>query len=163
MNANSRARLTAILWGGLVAGTIDIGAACLISGRGIPYILHVIAGGLLGKEALAGGTGTALLGLLLQELMGVIIAAVYVLASTRLTLLTRHWVPWGLAFGVVVYFVMNYVVLPLSAWHVVPPFNLAKFLPNMAAMLLFGLIVAFFAARRDGVAAGSARAASPAI
>jgi hypothetical protein len=72
-------------------------------------------------------------------------------------------VPWGLAFGVVVYFVMSYVVLPLSAWHVVPPFNLAKFLPKMAAMLLFGLIVAFFAARRDGVAAGSARAASPAI
>lgn len=162
MNTNSRALLAAVLWGGLVAGTIDIGAACLISGRSIPYILHVIAGGLLGKQALAGGAGTAVLGLLLQELMGIIIAAVYVLAATRLPMLTRRWVPWGLAYGVVVYFVMNYVVLPLSAWHVVPPFNLTKFLPNMAAMLLFGVIVAFFAARRAGVATGGARAASPA-
>ena len=162
MNTNSRTLLAAILWGGIVAGTIDIGAACLISGRSIPYILHVIAGGLLAKEALAGGTGTALLGLLLQELMGIIIAAIYVLASVQLPLLRLRWVWCGLAYGVVVYFVMNYVVLPLSAWRVVPPFNLAKFLPNMAAMLLFGLIVAFFAARRDGAARGTARATSPA-
>ena len=162
MNTSTRTLLAAILWGGIVAGTIDIGAACLITMRGVPYILHVIAGGLLGKEALAGDTGIALLGLLLQELMGIIIAAIYVLASVQLPLLRRHWVWCGLAYGVVVYFVMNYVVLPLSAWHIVPPFNWAKFLPNMAAMLLFGLIVAFFAARRDGAARGAAHIASPA-
>jgi hypothetical protein len=150
MRTHSRSLLAAILWGGIVAGTIDIGAACLISGRSVPYILHVIAGGLLGKQALAGGTGTALLGLLLQELMGILIAAIYVLASLRLRALRRRWILWGLAYGVVVYFVMNYVVLPLSAWHVTPPFNWTKFLPNLAAMLLFGLIVAGFGARRGG-------------
>ena len=146
---NSRALLGAILLGGIVAGTIDIGAACLISGRSVPYILQVIAGGLLAKESFSGGTGTVILGLVLQELMGIIIAAIYVLASVQLPLLRRRWVWCGLAYGVVVYFVMNYVVLPLSAWHVTPPFTLAKFLPNMAAMLLFGLIVAFFDSRRN--------------
>lgn len=162
MNTNSRTLLSAILWGGIVAGTIDIGAACLISGRSIPYILHAIAGGILAKESFAGGTGTAVLGLLLQELMGTIIAAVYVLTATRLPMLTRRWVSCGLAYGVVVFFVMNYAVVPLSAWHHTPTFSTDWFMKNMAAMLLFGLIVAFFAAHRDGAARGTARAASPA-
>jgi len=161
MDEKSRAALAAILWGGIVAGTIDIGAACLISGRSLTYILHVIAGGLLAKESFAGGTASAVLGLALQELMGLIIAAVFVVASFGLPALRRHWVPSGLAYGVVVFFVMNYAVVPLSAWHRTPKFTTASFLENMAAMLLFGLIVAYFAARRLG-RAGSAVPASSA-
>jgi len=40
---------------------------------------------------------------------------------------------------------MNYVVVPLSAWARWPHFTPHTFAANMAAMLLFGLIVAFFA------------------
>jgi len=141
--------LTAILLGGIIAGSIDIGAACLINGRDVPFILHAIAGGLLAERSFSGGTPTALLGLLLQELMGIIIAAIYVIAAGPLPVLRRRWVPMGLAYGVVVFFVMNYVVVPLSAWKHTPHFTSAKFLENLAAMLLFGLIVAFFARRRS--------------
>jgi len=145
--AKSRGALGGILLGGIVAGTIDIGAACLITGRSVVFILHTIAGGLLAKAAYSGGTRTALLGLALQELMGVIIAAIYVAASRRMPLLRRRWIAGGLAYGVVIFFVMNYVVVPLSAWKHVPHFTAAKFLANMAAMLLFGLIVAYFGRR----------------
>ena len=75
MGRNSRGVLSAIMLGGIVAGTIDILAASLISGKDVIYILHIVAGGLLGRRSLSGGMPTALLGLLLQELMGIIIAA----------------------------------------------------------------------------------------
>jgi hypothetical protein len=145
----SRHPATAILLGGSVAATIDIGAACLISGHGVIHILQTIAGGLLARRSFSGGLPTALLGLALQELMGVIIAAVYVAATRLLPALKARWLVSGAAYGVVIFFVMNYVVVPLSAWKHWPSFSTAKFLANMAAMLLFGLIVAFFA-RRSG-------------
>lgn len=147
MGRKSRGRPSAILLGGISAATIDIGAACLITGRSALFILHTIAAGLLGKAAFSGGIRTAALGLALQVLMGVIIAAVYVGASRVMPVLRRRWIAWGLAYGVVIFFVMNYVVVPLSAWQRVPHFSPAKFAANMAAMLLFGLIVAYFARR----------------
>jgi hypothetical protein len=142
-----RGTLTAILLGGLVAASIDIFAASLISGKDVIYILHIIAGGLLGRHAMTGGMQTALLGLLLQELMGLIIAAIYVGAAGLMPLLKRRWLACGLLYGVVIFLVMNYVVVPLSAWKHWPQMPAAKFLENLAAMLLFGVIVAFFARR----------------
>jgi predicted Abi (CAAX) family protease len=150
MSERSHGLIAAILCGGIVAATIDIGAACLITGRSIPFILHTIAGGILGKQSFSGGLSTAVLGLLLQEAMGVIIAAIYVLAAQPLPVLRRRWIVFGLAYGLVIFFVMNYVVVPLSAWRHWPVFSAPKFLANLAAMLLFGLIVAYFAARRTG-------------
>ena len=151
MSAKSQRMIAAILLGGIVAATIDIGAACLISGRSIPFILQTIAGGILGKQSFSGGGGTAVLGLFLQEAMGLIISAIYVAASQRLAALARRWIVFGLVYGVVIFFVMNYVVVPLSAWKHWPVFSVQWLLANMAAMLLFGLIVAYFAARRTGV------------
>jgi uncharacterized membrane protein YagU involved in acid resistance len=139
--------LGGILLGGIVAATIDIGAACLINGRSVTFILHAIAGGLLAKAAYSGGMRTALLGLALQWLMGVIIAAIYAVGARLMPALSRRWIAGGLAYGVIIFFVMNYVVVPLSAWKHVPHFTLSKFVANMAAMLLFGLIVAFFVRR----------------
>ena len=141
--------LIAIIFGGLIAATIDIGAACLISGRSVPFILRTIAGGILGPKTYSGGTATALLGLLLQEFMGLFIAAIYVIASQPLAVLARRWVAAGLLYGVVIFFVMNYVVVPLSAWKHHAHFSASKFVLNLAAMLLFGLIVAYFARRRS--------------
>ena len=135
--------ILAILVGGLVAGTLDIGMASLASGAPIPQVVKFIAGGLVGlKTSMAGGTEMLVLGVVLQNLMGLIIAAVYVLASLRLPVLRRRWLSMGLAYGVVVYFVMNYVVLPLSAVGRTPKFEPASFAKNMLAMLVFGVIIA---------------------
>lgn len=136
--------LKAILLGGLIAGTIDIGAAALINLLSPVFIMKVIAGGLLGKAALAGGASIAFLGLVLQWVMSLLIAAVYVFGSRRLPALRNRWILGGLAYGVGVFFVMNYVVLPLSVWGKVPAFTAMTFTANLVAMLLFGLIVAFF-------------------
>ena len=140
-----RPMVTAIALGGLVAGTIDIGAAMLITGRDLIYILHAIASGLLGKASFDGGTAAAILGLGLQWAMSLIIAAIYGVAALKLPWLRRAWIAAGLAYGVVVFVVMNYVVVPLSAVGHAPHFTTASLLKNLAAMLLFGLIVAVFA------------------
>jgi len=143
--------LLAILLGGVVAGTLDIGAACLASGKDPVFILHVIAMGLIGKQAsFAGGAQTAALGAVLQELMSILIGAIFVLVSLRLPMLRRAWVAAGLAYGAAVFFVMNYVVVPLSAVGHAPHFAWPWFLKNMAAMLVFGLIIAFFARQQLG-------------
>ena len=137
--------LTAILKGGLIAASVDIVAASLINLRSVPFILHTVAGGLIAERAFTGGAATAFLGLLLQEAMGIIIAAIYVLAAERWPTLRQRWNAWGLAYGAVIFLVMNFVVLPLSAWRVIPKFSPLSFAGNLAAMFLFGLIVAFFA------------------
>ena len=140
---------TAIVLGGFVAGTIDIGAACLINGLGPIVILHAIASGVFGKASFTGGQETALIGLLLQWGMSIIIAAIYVIVAQSMPVLRRAWLSFGLLYGVGIYFVMNLVVVPLSraggkGYHFVP----VKFAEDMVAMLVFGVIVAWFARAR---------------
>jgi hypothetical protein len=150
-NNASSGVLPAILWGGFVAGTIDIGAAAIITQLSPIFIMKVVAGGLLGRSAFDGDASVAVTGMLLQWAMSIVIAAIFVIAARSLPVLTRRWIVCGLAYGVVVYFVMNYVVVPLSAiGKGFPPFDPYKFSANMIAMLVFGLIVAFFAQRFMG-------------
>jgi len=149
--------VAAIVLGGLVAGTIDLGAASLIGWASPVFIMQAVASGALGKASFAGGTQTAILGFFLQLAMSLLIAGVYVIASTVLGALKRRWIAGGFAYGVGIFAVMNYVVLPLSAVHRIPHFTALRFGENMLAMLLFGLIVAFFA--RAGSDAAQSQAA----
>ncbi len=145
--------LKAIVFAGFVAGTIDIGAAALINWLNPVIILHAIASGVLGKASYFEGTRSALLGLFLQWGMSLLIATIYVTAARRLRWLGANWFRGGLAYGIVIFIVMNYVVVPLSAAWPHHPFTLHglmnrfppdKFVYNLLAMLLFGLIVAFY-------------------
>lgn len=145
--STGRAAVVAILAGGFIGGTIDIFSASLISQFNPMVILRFIAGGVLGPAALHGGTSASVLGLLLQWAMSLLISAIFVIAALRLRWLTARPMAAGLAYGVVIYFVMNYVVVPLSAWQHAFPFRPLAFLENMAAMLLFGLIISFCAHR----------------
>lgn len=109
----------AILWGGLVAGLIDISYAVGFSAtRGVPpmRILQSVASGLLGSPAYQGGTSTAVLGLMLHFVLMLIIAAIFYFASRRLSFLVARPILWGGLYGFLVYWVMNLVVLPLSAF-----------------------------------------------
>jgi hypothetical protein len=140
----------AIILGGLVAGSIDIGAAALINWLSPVFILQVVAGGLLGKGSFSGGMSTAFLGLFLQWAMSLLIAAIYTIASEYLPVLKRHWIAGGLAYGIGIFAVMNYVVFPLSAYKRFPHFTVLSAGENLLAMLLFGFLVAFFARQPHG-------------
>ncbi len=147
MHSDAHRPLLAVLLGGFIAGTIDVGAAALIFGVGPIVILQAIASGVLGRAAFFAGAASATLGLILQWAMSWIIAAVYVGAARYLAALGRHWLAAGLCYGVVVFGVMNYGVVPLSAAYPRNPFTPRTFVESLLAMLLFGVLVAFFARR----------------
>ena len=132
-----------ILVGGLVAGLVDVGAAALINWVDPLIVLRAIATGVQGKAAFKGGGQAALLGLGLQCLMSIVIAALYVAVVSRSKWLRRHWILSGLAAGPVIFAVMEFAVVPLS--HAARAhFTPVTIVPNLAAMMLFGLIIAFF-------------------
>jgi hypothetical protein len=111
--------LRAIAYGGLVVGVLDLLDAFLFfglrSGARPTAILHSIAAGVLGRDAArAGGIATAALGLFLHFLVATLITTVCVVASRFLPVLRRHWIVYGVGFGVIAYFVMTFVVVPLS-------------------------------------------------
>jgi uncharacterized membrane protein YagU involved in acid resistance len=139
--------LKSLVCGGLVAGTVDLGAAALINQANPLLMTLAIASGLLGKAAFRGGGEVMLFGLVLQWCMSMIIAAVYTLAAYKFPELARRWILGGTLYGVIVFIVMNFVVVPLSA----APFRLGltatAVTVNLLAMLLFGWIVAFTAHR----------------
>lgn len=117
--SGGRRVLRAIVWGGLIAGVLDIGYVLIIFplwlGSSPIRILQGIAGGLIGPAARDGGLATAALGLFCHFVIATGAAATYALAATKFTLLTRRPIFSGLVFGVCVYFFMQWVVLPLSA------------------------------------------------
>jgi len=119
LQRSGRSALKTIVIAGLTAGALDITYAFIIWGlRGVTPIRigQSIASGLLGREAaVGGGTAMGLLGLLLHFILATIIAAIYYGAARNIRLLVDRAVPWGIAYGLVTYGVMNYVVMPLSA------------------------------------------------
>jgi hypothetical protein len=109
-----------IVYGGLAIGILDFIDASvffpLYYGITFQSVWWGPASGLLGREAArAGGWNTALLGILLHFVVAFCIATVYYLASRNISFLIRWPVTSGLIYGVIANFVMQYVVIPLSA------------------------------------------------
>jgi len=168
MSSAARSGIRPVLVGGLLAGTLDIGAAALINRVSPVVIAHYIASGVLGKAAFSIGTPAAYLGLLLQWAMSIIIAAIYWSVTARMPRLRARWWLGGLLAGVVIFLVMNLVVMPFSAapvtlHEVIARFQPAKGAEDLSAMFVFGLIVAYCARyvgsgrRRESVAIGTVR------
>lgn len=109
--------LKRILLGTLVVGSFDICEVILFYGfRDIPAtrILQSVARGWLGSAAFSGGIPAALLGLATHYFIAFGVVTVYYLASRRLELLRRWPLFMGMFYGIGVFIVMNYVVLPYS-------------------------------------------------
>jgi len=112
--------LPAICWGGLLCGILDITSAFVayyIYRRISPErILQSVAAGAIGRTAaFAGGWKTATLGLGFHFLIAFIWAALFYLASRKISFLTRYAYISGALYAEVVYLSMNFVVIPLSA------------------------------------------------
>lgn len=109
----------AIFYGGATVGTLDLVDAFAFfgwrSGSQPIAILHSIAAGFVGRDAArAGGIPTAILGVIAHYFVAFCIVTVYVLASRMLPVFRKRWFVCGILFGVAAYFVMTWVVVPLS-------------------------------------------------
>jgi hypothetical protein len=108
-----------VLAGGLVAGALDIAYACLFwwLKADVPAqrIFQSVAAGLLGAASFKGGWATAALGLGLHFFIATSMSVTYYLVARRWALLRERPLACGAAYGLLLYAIMNYVVVPLSA------------------------------------------------
>lgn len=107
----------AILFGGLLAGVLDITAACLTNYWISPVrIFQSVAAGLLGAKSAEGGVATAVLGIFLHFVIAFIWTIVFYAASRKIRFLVNQAIISGALYGVAVYWFMQLVVMPLSAF-----------------------------------------------
>ena len=142
--------LRPILWATLVAGTLDIGfaliAAQILAGD-MSGVLPTVASGPFG-DTIADGPLGAPLGLLVHFAIMAVMVAVYVLAARRIAALNRYWPVSGLLYGVALWLVMYWVVLPLRfAGYQTPHEALAIAKQLFSHCICVGLPIAFIAAR----------------
>lgn len=146
----SSSTLFTILAGGAIAGTLDLAFAFTFAGMhgASPLrVLQFIASGLLGRDSFAGGWRSAGLGALCHYSILTVATSTYLIASRRLTVLARSPFICGPLYGVAIYLVMNFIVVPLSA---VPARNhtLEGVVGDLASHLFFvGLPVALLVRR----------------
>jgi uncharacterized membrane protein YagU involved in acid resistance len=117
--ANRTQAFVYVLIGGLVVGTLDITYACVFwalkAGVSPQRIFQSVARGVLGAAAFSGGAATAALGLFLHFFIATMMSIAYYLVARRWTALVERPLLFGAVYGVVLWVVMNYIVIPLSA------------------------------------------------
>jgi hypothetical protein len=107
----------AILTAGLVVGVLDISSAFVIwwqRGVGARRGLQGIAAGLLGAKSFDGGLVTASLGLVLHFFVAFVVVSIFYVASLKIEFLTTHPVVSGVLYGIGIYIVMYWFVLPMA-------------------------------------------------
>jgi hypothetical protein len=147
----------AIFWGGLIAGALDITAACVTNGfRGISPIrvLQSVASGLFGRDSYRGGLKTAALGLVLHFIIAFGATIAFYSASRKLKFLVRQAIVCGALYGVAVYWFMQLVVLPLSAVPFKFSFTFASVVTGLIVHILcvglpISLVVRRYSDNRD--------------
>jgi uncharacterized membrane protein YagU involved in acid resistance len=152
--ASDRSRaLPAIFWAGLACGLLDITAAFVnwgLQGVSAARLLQAIASGLLGPRSFRGGWPTALLGAICHFFIAFSASTVFYLASRRLKFLTRNAIPSGTVYGVAVYLVMYWMVMPLSRLQPMP-FSLPRtMLAIVTHIVCVGLPISLVVRRYSG-------------
>jgi uncharacterized membrane protein YagU involved in acid resistance len=135
-----------IAWATFVAGTLDILSAFVWSGA-VVGVLQTVASGPFGGEIAQGPAG-APLGLLVHFAIMTVMVAVYVLAADRIAALNRYWWIAGPLYGVALWIVMYWIVMPLR-WEsfTTPSEPLAIGKQLISHCLLTGLPIAWITAR----------------
>ncbi len=113
-----KAMLRAIVYGGLVVGVLDLLDAVFFFGaRGVApiRIFQSIAAGAHGRAAFQGGWHAAALGIAFHFIIAFLIVTTACLIGRQVPALMQHPIAFGIVYGIAVYFVMNYIVIPLSA------------------------------------------------
>ena len=139
MTVNSIAKPVAVST--LVSGTLDIALAMILTiafGRQIPDMLRFVASGPF-PSATDMGAGGAILGLVVHfTLMGIMATAFVLFIRHRPHLLDTPW-RVALAYGVITYFAMNWLVVPLRFGTPLPPKTLSIVTQAFAHLVLVGV------------------------
>lgn len=146
----------AILWIGLIAGTLDIGDNLIYNAlRGVTpaMVFRFIGSGLVGVRVIQqmGGAGVAL-GVVMHYCIALSWTALFFIASRKMAFLRRQAAISGMVYGLCVYLFMTRVVVPLSR---VPHLTLKVSLAGrinavLAVVLCIGLTISLLTKWSEG-------------
>jgi hypothetical protein len=135
--------------GTLVCGTLDLRFAVILTllrGKEPGAMLRFVASGPF-ADATGWGSAGSLLGVVVHfALMAIMVAVLVLLLVRRPELMDTPW-RTALAFGVLTYFAMNWVVVPLRFHTPLPPKLLPLATQLFAHVVLVGMPATFIARR----------------
>ncbi|MDT8760398.1 hypothetical protein MZO42_16980 [Sphingomonas psychrotolerans] len=105
-----------ILVATLAAGSLDLASAIvltLVAGKPVVRMLQRVASGPLGEWPLANGEAGAAAGVAVHYALMTVMAAVFVLVAARLPRLRERQLLYGAGYGVLLYLIMYWIVVPL--------------------------------------------------
>lgn len=132
-----------------ISGTLDILFAMILTvafGREIPNMLRFVASGPF-PAATGMGTSGAILGLVVHYCLMAIMATGLVLLVRWRPQLAQTPLLTGLGYGIVTYFIMNWLVVPLRFHTPLPPKPISVATQLFAHIVLVGIPMAYIAAR----------------
>lgn len=116
--------LNQIVITGLVAGTLDILAACtqfyIKTGNSPVRVLEYVASAAIGPDAFNGGIGVAIAGLLFHYFIAMCWTTLLFMVYPIFALLRKNKYATGVGYGIFVWAMMNLIVVPLSRIPVRP-------------------------------------------
>ncbi|GAA0708538.1 hypothetical protein [Dokdonella soli] len=141
-----------VFLGGLLIALGDMAFAITVwfswNATGFVQVFQTIAVGVLGKASYEGGVPSAVLGAALHLFMASMFVVIYASVARRVPALLRRPFVLGPAYGVVLYIVMNFVVMPLSRVGRAPSLtHMDTIAYSVVAHMVFGVIAVLFARR----------------
>ncbi len=133
----------------LIAGALDIAFAAgltLYYGRPVAGMLRFVASGPVPPATEWGALGAAL-GLAVHFALMAAMATLYMRVAAHRPALPARPLPWGIAYGVATYAVMNLLVVPLRFPAAFPPSPVSVGTQLFAHIALVGLPIALIASR----------------
>jgi uncharacterized membrane protein len=132
---------TAILASGLIVGTFDAVAASVFSygfsGASPDRVFRYVASGIFGKDALTGGMSVAVWGLFFHYIVATGWTALFYFLYPKIKVLSSSKYMAGIAYGLFIWLMMNFVVVPLSN---VPP-SVFHFTVRTAVMIMIHMFI----------------------
>ncbi|MGG9964580.1 hypothetical protein [Ferruginibacter sp. SUN106] len=151
MIAERKIPLQTILLAGLLVGTLDILSAFVDvyvnTGKNPLIVLNYIATGAFGKTDFTASNGGAAVGLLFHYIIAFAFTILFFWLYTKSNFPSKNWVLTGIVYGLFIWAIMNFIVVPLSNVRTAPftAFRLIK--AALILIVMIGLPLSFIAGR----------------
>jgi len=149
VNNNPQKNFINILWIGLITGTLDGIAALAWNYKANPAIIfEFIASGVFGKAAYTGGASMVLWGILFHYIIAYAFTTTFYISYPFFYKIFRNKYLIGFEFGLITWFVMNIIVVPVSKIGL-KPFKILPVVIGVSILIIcIGLPIALIADRK---------------
>lgn len=136
---------------GLIIGFMDGLAACIngyFSSSIMPgRIFQYIASGFYGVQAFSGGFSMIILGILIHFFIAIVVTVIFFLIYNNKFFRREFYLLYGALYGILIWGVMNYVVIPFSAVSPSDPGTTQIIISVMIHIFIVGIPIGLFAGK----------------